>query len=155
MAANETRHDLPEIGKISPEIFEESVYPRLGRRDPAVLVPPQAGVDIGVVDIGGGNVMAVTCDPVFVVPQYGWERSAWFAVHILASDAAASGLARRWMTVDLNLPLGISKADFAALWQAMHAECERLGISVVAVSSTHYEGTQYPMIGGATVMAVG
>ena len=115
-------NELPEIGKISPEIFEEIIYPRLGRRDPAVLVPPQHGVDIGVVDIGGGNVMAVTCDPVFVVPQYGWERSAWFAVHILASDAAVSGLAPRWMTIDLNLPLGITKDQFVTLWRAMSAE---------------------------------
>ena len=147
--------DLPEIGKISPEIFEEIIFPRLGRRDPAVLVPPQSGVDIGVVDIGGGNVMAVTTDPIFVVPPYGWARSAWFAVHILASDAATSGLAPRWMTVDLNLPLGISKADFVALWQGMHAECEKLGIAVVAGHTARYQGCEYPMIGGATVMATG
>ena len=150
-----TVHDLPEIGKISPEIFEEVIYPRLGRRDPAVLVPPQHGVDIGVVDIGGGNVMAVTCDPVFVVPQYGWERSAWFAVHILASDAAVSGLAPRWMTIDLNLPLGITKEQFVTLWRAMHAECDRLGIAVIAGHTARYQGCEYPMIGGATVMATG
>jgi hydrogenase maturation factor len=112
-------------------------------------------VDIGVLDIGGGQVMAVTCDPVFVVPQYGWERSAWFAVHILASDAATSGLAPRWMTIDLNLPLGIAKGEFVALWQAMHAECERLGIAVVAGHTARYQGCEYPMIGGATVMAIG
>lgn len=150
-----TGHDLPEIGKISPEIFEEIIYPRLGRRDPAVLVPPQHGVDIGVVDIGGGQVMAVTCDPVFVVPQYGWERSAWFAVHILASDAAVSGLAPRWMTIDLNLPLGIAKEQFVALWRGMAAECEKLGIAVVAGHTARYQGCDYPMIGGATVMATG
>jgi hydrogenase maturation factor len=155
MTANDTGHDLPEIGKISPEIFEEIVYPRLGRRDPAVLVPPQHGVDIGVVDIGGGQVMAVTCDPVFVVPQYGWERSAWFAVNILASDAAVSGLAPRWMTVDLNLPLGIEKEQFVALWRGMHAECEKLGIAVIAGHTARYQGCEYPMIGGATVMATG
>lgn len=155
MTANGTGHDLPEIGKISPEIFDEIVYPRLGRRDPAVLVPPQHGVDVGVVDIGGGQVMAVTCDPVFVVPQYGWERSAWFAVHILASDAAVSGLAPRWMTIDLNLPLGIAKEQFTALWRGMAAECERLGIAVVAGHTARYQGCEYPMIGGATVMATG
>src|SRR5512139_3129658 len=150
-----TRHDMPEIGKISPEIFEEIIYPRLGRRDPAVVVPPQHGVDFGVVDIGGGQVMAVTCDPVFVVPQYGWERSAWFAVHILASDAAVSGLAPRWMTIDLNLPLGIEKEQFVALWRGMHAECEKLGIAVIAGHTARYQGCEYPMIGGATVMATG
>jgi hydrogenase maturation factor len=155
MSEPHTSHELPEIGKISPEIFEEVIYPRLGRRDPSVLVPPQHGVDIGVIDIGGGQVMAVTCDPVFVVPAYGWERSAWFAVHILASDAATSGLAPRYMTIDLNLPLGIAKGEFVALWQAMHAECEKLGIAVIAGHTARYQGCDYPMIGGATVMAVG
>jgi hydrogenase maturation factor len=155
MSASDVRHDLPEIGKISPEIFEEIIYPRLGRRDPAVLVPPQHGVDVGVVDIGGGQVMAVTCDPVFVVPQYGWERSAWFAVHILASDAAVSGLPPRWMTIDLNLPLGIGKEQFVALWRGMAAECEKLGIAVIAGHTARYAGCEYPMIGGATVMATG
>ena len=155
MSADGTGHDLPVIGKISPEIFEEIIYPRLGRRDPAVLVPPQHGVDVGVVDIGGGQVMAVTCDPVFVVPQYGWERSAWFAVHILASDAAVSGLAPRWMTIDLNLPLGIAKEQFVALWRGMAAECEKLGIAVIAGHTARYQGCDYPMIGGATVMATG
>ena len=120
-----------------------------------MLVPPQHGVDIGVVDIGGGNVMAVTCDPVFVVPQYGWERSAWFAVHILASDAAVSGLAPRWMTIDLNLPLGITKEQFVTLWRAMHAECDKLGIAVIAGHTARYQGCEYPMVGGATVMATG
>ncbi len=147
--------DLPEIGKISPEIFEEIIYPHLGRRDPAVLVSPRHGVDFGVVELGGGEVMAVTCDPVFVVPQYGWERSAWFAVHILASDAAVSGLAPRWMTIDLNLPLEIDKGQFVRLWRAMHAECDRLGIAVIAGHTARYQGCAYPMIGGATVMATG
>ncbi len=148
-------HELPEIGKISPEIFEEVIFPRLGRKDPSVLVPPQNGVDVGVIDIGGGRVMAMTCDPVFVVPQYGWERSAWFAIHILASDAATSGLAPRYMTIDLNLPMSITKEEFVTLWSAMHRECDKLGIAVVSGHTARYQGTDYPMIGGATVMSVG
>ncbi|GIX07508.1 MAG: hypothetical protein KatS3mg115_1911 [Candidatus Poribacteria bacterium] len=69
---------LPEIGKISPEAFEHYIRPRLGARRPDVLVPPQNGVDVGVVDLGNGKVMALSTDPVFIVPEYGWERAAWF-----------------------------------------------------------------------------
>ena len=69
-----------------------------------MLVGPQHGVDVGVVRVADGVAMALTADPVFVVPAYGWERAAWFAVHILASDASTSGLPLRWMSVDLNLP---------------------------------------------------
>jgi hydrogenase maturation factor len=59
------------------------------------------------------------------------------------------------MTIDLNLPLGIEKEQFAALWRGMHSECERLGIAVIAGHTARYQGCDYPMIGGATVMAIG
>lgn len=42
--------ELPDIGKISPEVFDELFYPRLGRRSANVLVGPRHGVDVGVVD---------------------------------------------------------------------------------------------------------
>ncbi|HSG27443.1 MAG TPA: hypothetical protein VLA34_03110, partial [Candidatus Krumholzibacterium sp.] len=70
---------LPDIGKISPEVFEELIYPRLGRKRDSVIVGPCSGVDVGVVEIGG-QAVAVTTDPVFIVPEYGWERAAWFAI---------------------------------------------------------------------------
>ena len=79
--------ELPAIGKVSSEIFDEIILPRLGRVRPEILMGPRHGVDVGVVDLGHGQVMVTTTDPIFVVPPYGWERSGWFAVHILASDA--------------------------------------------------------------------
>jgi len=33
--------ELPEIGKISPEIFQELIYPRLGAKNKNILVGPQ------------------------------------------------------------------------------------------------------------------
>ncbi len=83
--------EIPEIGKISPEIFNELIYPRLGAKSDSILVGPQHGVDVGIVEIGDKTV-SFTCDPVFIVPKYGWERAAWFAIHILASDAVTCGL---------------------------------------------------------------
>ena len=91
-------------GKATAEVFEQVILRRLGARDDDVLVGPRHGVDVGVVRVADGVAMAITADPVFVVPAYGWDRAAWFAVHILASDAATSGLPLRWMAVDLNLP---------------------------------------------------
>jgi len=155
MKMTATGNDLPEIGKISPEIFDEIIFPMLGRKDPTVLVPPQHGVDVGIIDIGAGSVMAITCDPVFVVPQYGWERAAWFAIHILASDAATSGLRPRYLAIDLNLPMGITKNELVTLWKAMHQECDKLGIAIVTGHTARYQGTDYPMIGGATMISIG
>ena len=99
--------------------------------------------------------MALTSDPVFVVPAYGWERAAWFAVHILASDAATSGLPVRWMAVDLNLPPAITDEELVALWTAFSRACEDLGISVTSGHTARYDGCNWPMVGGATCMALG
>ncbi|MHB8991730.1 MAG: AIR synthase family protein [Chloroflexota bacterium] len=147
--------ELPTIGKISPEIFDEIILPRLGAKSPNVLVGPQHGVDVGVVDLGGDQVMALTTDPFFVVPQYGWERAAWFATHILASDAATSGLRPTYFTVDLNLPLSVTREALEILWTTVHRECEKIGMAVVTGHTARYEGTDFPMVGGATVICVG
>ena len=146
---------LPEMGKISPEFFERVIYPSLGAKSEKVLVGPRHGVDTGIVEVAEGMVMALTTDPIFVVPEYGWERAAWFAVHILASDAATSGLPLAFATFDLNLPLSIGEEELETLWRHMAEECKTLGISIVAGHTARYQGCSYPMIGGATVAALG
>ncbi len=147
--------ELPEIGKISPDIFDEMIYPALGKKNPKVLVGPQHGVDVGVVDIGGGKVMVTTTDPIFIVPNYGFERAAWFALHILVSDVVTSGLKPSYLTIDLNLPLSIKKEELNAMWKVISSECDRMGIAIISGHTAKYEGCNYPMVGGATVMAIG
>ncbi|PIU57533.1 MAG: AIR synthase [Chloroflexi bacterium CG07_land_8_20_14_0_80_51_10] len=147
-------NELPEIGKISPEIFNELIYPRLGAKSQKVIVGPQHGVDVGIVEIGD-KAVALTCDPVFIVPEYGWERAAWFAIHILASDAVTSGLKPTFLSIDLNLPMEMTKEQLEIVWETMHQECQRLGISIVCGHTARYENCHYPMVGGATVISVG
>ncbi len=146
--------ELPEIGKVSPEIFSEMIFPRLGARRDSVLVGPQHGVDVGIIEIGD-KVMSMTTDPVFIVPEYGWERAAWFALHILVSDAATSGLKPTYLSIDLNLPLEITKEQLDIMWSVIHRECERLGIAIVCGHTARYDNCHYPMVGGATVLSVG
>ncbi len=149
------KNNLPDIGKVSADIFNEIILPQLGRKRAEVLVGPQNGVDVGVVDLGHDQVMVTTTDPIFVVPPYGWERSGWFAIHILASDAVTSGLAPTYITLDLNLPRSIQRSEFELLWQVIHRECDRLGMAIITGHTGRYEGCEYPMIGGATVICLG
>ena len=146
--------EIPEIGKISPAIFNELIFPRLGAKSDKVLVGPQHGVDVGIVEIGG-KVVSFTCDPVFIVPEYGWERAAWFAIHIIASDAVTCGLKPKFLSIDLNLPMEMTKEQLEIVWDTMHGECERLGISVICGHTARYENCHYPMVGGATIVGVG
>ena len=74
--------ELPEMGKISPEIFDELIYLRLGKKSDKILVGPRHGVDIGVADLGNGQVLFTTTDPVFLVPEYGFFGSV-VKIHVV------------------------------------------------------------------------
>jgi hydrogenase maturation factor len=148
------KSELPGIGKISPEVFNELIFPRLGKKSDKILVGPQHGVDVGIVEIGN-RAVALTTDPVFIVPEYGWEKAAWFALHILLSDAVTSGLPPKFLSIDLNFPMELKKDELEIIWKTIHSECERFGVSIICGHTARYENCHYPMVGGATVIAVG
>ena len=146
--------EIPEIGKISADIFKEIIFPRLGATDDKTLVGPGHGTDVGIAEIGG-QAVSVTTDPVFIVPEYGWERAAWFAIHILASDSVTSGLPPKYLSIDLNLPMDMTKQAFSLVWDTMHRTCRELGVSIITGHTGRYENCHYPMVGGATMVGVG
>jgi len=145
---------MPDIGKISPKIFDELIAPHLGAKNDKVLVWPQNGVDVGIVEIGD-KAVSFTCDPVFIVPEYGWERAAWFAIHIIASDSVTSGLKPKFLAIDLNLPIEMTGEQLEKIWHTMHQECVKLGISIITGHTGRYENCHYPMVGGATLVGIG
>jgi len=145
---------LPELGKIHPEFFKRVIFPRLGKSDSSVIVKPQHGVDFGVVDVDGGNVMVLSTDPFYIAKELGIEKAAWFAVHILASDVAVSGIRPRYLAVDLNLPPEMTEEELTRMWHTVHLECKKLGIAVVTGHTARYAGCNYPMVGGATVFGI-
>jgi hydrogenase expression/formation protein HypE len=148
------KEKLPEIGKISQQVFEELIYPRLGAKNRNVLVGPMHGVDTGIIRVGN-RALALTTDPVFIVPEYGWKRAAWFAIHILLSDVVTSGLPPRYLAIDFNLPMSITEEQLDVIWKTIHSECRRYGVAVVTGHTARYGNCGYPMVGGATVLAEG
>jgi hydrogenase maturation factor len=145
---------MPELGKVDREFFEEYIYPHLGADREDVRLAPQHGVDFGVIDVGG-RAVALSTDPVFVMPSLGFERAAWFAFHILLSDVAVSGIAPTHLSVDFNLPPEITDEEFETIWTTFDAEARDLGVSIVTGHTARYAGCNYPMVGGATALAVG
>ncbi len=143
------------LGKISSSAFDRIIKPGLGATRADVLVGPQNGIDCGIVDIGNGMAMALTTDPFFVMPEYGWERAAWFAVNIVASDAWTSALEPRYAAIDLNLPLDMPDADLEALWTCVDRTCRDIGLALVTGHTGRYEGCAYPMLGAATIACIG
>jgi len=148
------KNDLPELGKIHPEFFDTVIYPRLGVPDPAIVIGPRHGVDYGVLRLGDLCVSLAT-DPFFIVPAYGFTRAAWFGFHIIFCDVAVSGLLPRYLTIDLNLPPEITAAQLEEMWESVHREAVKYNISIVTGHTARYAGCNYPMVGGATAIAIG
>ncbi|MCX5688108.1 MAG: AIR synthase family protein [Candidatus Omnitrophica bacterium] len=144
---------LPELGKIHPDFFNKVIYPRLGRKDKSIIIGPQHGVDFGAIDLGN-KVMVLSADPFYIAKELGIEKAAWFAIHILASDIAVSGIAPKYLAVDLNLPLEMTEDELTRMWDAVHKECKKLGIAVVTGHTARYAGCNYPMVGGATMIGI-
>lgn len=146
---------FPDIGKISPEFFDAYIYQALGAKRSEVLVGPGHGVDIAVVATGPGKVMAATTDPIAVLPWFGWEEAAWLSWHILASDITTCGLPPAYIVCDFNLPMEITTEQFATFWKVWDRESKRYGAAIIAGHTARYTGTAFPMVGGATFIAVG
>ena len=145
---------MDELGKADRAFFDEYIYPHLGADREDVRLSPAHGVDFGVVDVGG-RAVAMATDPVFIMPSLGFERAAWFAFHILFSDVAVSGLEPAYLSIDFNLPPEITDEEFATIWETFDREARDLGVSVVTGHTARYAGCNYPMVGGATALAVG
>jgi len=143
------------LGKLSPAAFERIIAPHLGAQRPEVLVGPWPGTDCAIVRLSAGRVMALTTDPLSVVPCLGMAGSARLACHLLASDLWTSGLPPAYATVDFNLPPEMSDGDLSEYWQAMSDEWARLEVAVVAGHTGRHPGCEYPIIGGATLVGVG
>lgn len=143
------------LGKIAPGQFERVIAPHLGATRPEVLVGPRAGQDSAIVRLGGGRVLAVTTDPLSVVPALGLAASARLSCHLIASDLWTTGIAPAWGSITFNLPPRMDDADLEAYWLAMSDEWARLGVSVVTGHTGRYAGCDYSIIGAGTLMGVG
>lgn len=141
-------------GKINRAFFDDYVYPHLGASRDDVRLGPRHGVDFGVIDIGD-RAVAMATDPVFVLPDLGLERAAWFAFHILLSDVAVSGIPPTHLAVDLNLPPELTDAEFATLWETFDREATKLGVAIVTGHTARYPDGDFPTVGGGTALAVG
>ncbi len=145
---------LPELGKIHPEFFDRVIYPRLGSPDKNIIIGPRHGVDYGVLKLGD-QCMAMSTDPFFIVPSFGFARAAWFGFHIVMCDVAVSGLKPKYLTIDLNLPPEMTEDQLEEMWGSVDKEAKKYGISIITGHTARYTGCNYPMVGGATSIAIG
>jgi hydrogenase maturation factor len=146
---------MNRLGKLTPDVLARVVTPHLGAVRPEVLVGPRPGCDAAIVRVGAGRVMAMTTDPLSLIPALGPERSARLSCHLLASDLWTTGIPPAYASVSFALPPHMDDAAFEAYWSAMSDEWSRLGVSVVTGHTGRYDGCDYSILGAATLVGVG
>lgn len=145
---------MPDYGKIDAEFFEKHIYPHLGASREDVRLGPRSGIDFGIIDVDD-SALVVATDPVSILPALGFDRAACFALDVILSDVAVSGLAPQYLSITFTLPPEMTDREFATVWQAIDEAATDLGVSVVTGHTARYEGCEYPWVGGATAFALG
>lgn len=143
------------LGKLSAQLLEQLVTSRLGAERDEVLVGPRAGTDAAIVRVSAGRVMAVTTDPLSLLPQLGPERSARLACHLVASDLWTTGVPPAYASVCLNLPPAFPDDQLERYLEAMHVAWREMDVAVVTGHTGRYPGCAPTIVGAATVIGVG
>ncbi|MBE9583267.1 AIR synthase [Mucilaginibacter sp. JRF] len=139
-------------GKISGGGFDELILPRLGFARSYITRGPAFGVDVSVVDIGNGMGLAMTSDPLSLIPSLGMAESAWLSVHLMANDMATTGHSPMYAQMVLNLPPGLSVEDFTTYWEHVHRYCKAIGVAITGGHTGSIEGQNSTIAGGGTML---
>lgn len=138
-------------GKISSDEFTELILPHSGKKRNEVQTGPAFGVDTAVIDLGNNLGMAVSSDPLSLIPTLGLKESAWLSVQLLVNDMATTGFAPMYAQMVLNLPPGLSKTDFEEYWGYIHQFCEDAGVAITGGHTCQIEGQNSTISGGGTM----
>jgi hydrogenase maturation factor len=142
------------LGKINHSQFEDFIRQRCGKERDEVRVGPEFGVDVSIVDLHGGKSMALTSDPLSLIPSLGLEESAWLSVHLMANDMATTGFAPTFGQFVLNLPAQLSKNHFEIYWNYIHQFCKDIGVSITGGHTGFIEGQNSTIAGGGTFITI-
>ncbi|MBW4889380.1 AIR synthase family protein [Mucilaginibacter sp. HMF5004] len=139
-------------GKFSHDDFEDVILQRCGRQRSEVHCGPEFGVDVSVVNLPGGLAMALTSDPLSLIPSLGLQESAWLSVHLMANDMATTGFAPMYAQMVLNLPTSLAQADFNTYWGFVHQYCDKIGVAITGGHTGSIEGQNSTIAGGGTMI---
>ncbi|MCM8569816.1 AIR synthase-related protein [Gramella jeungdoensis] len=142
------------LGKIDRNLVEDFIKEKSGSQREDVLVGPGFGVDVSLIDIPGNMAMAMTSDPLSLIPTLGLKESAWLSVQLMANDMATTGFAPMFGQFVLNLPASFSKKDFQTYWDHIHHFCEKIGMAITGGHTGFIEGQNSTIAGGGTFTTI-
>ncbi len=143
---------MPLTGKLSSDGFDDIILPRCGYARAEVLTGPAFGVDVSLVELPNGLGLAMTSDPLSLIPSLGLQESAWLSVHLMANDMATTGFAPQYAQMVLNLPPDLSEADLITYWDFIHQYCKEIGVAITGGHTGRIPGQNSTIAGGGTML---
>ncbi len=138
-------------GKITSTALEKVLLPYAGHVRKEVVHGPNFGVDTAVIDLGNNLGLAVSSDPLSLIPTIGLRASAWLSVHLMANDMATTGFPPQYAQFVLNLPPQLSTAAFEEYWLYIHQYCSDIGVAITGGHTGRIEGQNSAISGGGTM----
>lgn len=146
--------DFSNTGKAPSDFFESSIYPYCGKKRSEVITPAGYGIDVALVELPNGYEMALTSDPLSLIPTLGLRESAWLSVQLIVNDMATTGVAPMYAQFVLNLPPSITAVQFDEYWKYIHGYCNDIGIAITGGHTGKCEGQNSTIAGGGTMTAI-
>ncbi|WP_421944750.1 AIR synthase family protein [Pedobacter sp.] len=141
-------------GKINNEEFEDVILKKTGIKRSEVYCGPSFGIDVSIVNLPDGLAMAMTSDPLTLIPSLGLQESAWLSVHLMANDMATTGFAPMYAQMVLNLPISLTEKDFSTYWDFIHQYCQSIGVSITGGHTGRIQGQNSTIAGGGTMVLI-
>ncbi|MDF2190936.1 AIR synthase-related protein [Paraflavitalea sp. CAU 1676] len=141
-------------GKIADNYFHQSIYPFCGAARPEVKAGAAFGVDVSIINLPNGFDMALTSDPLSLIPSIGLQESAWLSVHLMANDMATTGVAPMYAQFVLNLPESTTPEQFEEYWRHIHNYCSEIKVSITGGHTGVAAGQHSTLAGGGTMVSI-
>lgn len=139
-------------GKIDHQSFGHIILPYTGQQRPEVKCGPSFGVDVCLIELPGKLGLALTSDPLSLIPTLGLQESAWLSVQLMANDMATTGFAPQYAQFVLNLPPGLTTADFKSYWEFVDHYCKTINVAITGGHTGSIEGQNSTIAGGGTMV---
>jgi len=145
---------MKELGKIQHSDFDDIIFQKCGYSRKEVSTGPGFGIDVAIIDLPNGLCMALTSDPLSLIPSLGLQESAWLSVHLMANDMATTGCSPMYAQFVLNLPAHFSSSDFKIYWHYIHTFCKEINIAITGGHTGFVEGQNSTIAGGGTLVTI-
>ena len=140
-----------KAGKFSAKTLKNTVLQKLGAKRDEVIINAAYGTDTAVIQINKDLAMAVSSDPISLIPSLGLWESAMLTVHLTANDLATTGFSAKYAQFVLNLPMHLTDEQFSEFWGHVHTICEELNIAITGGHTGKIPGQESTVPGSATM----